>query len=143
MAGRDLEALAQGLREVVSHDYLRYRIRSTGYQAAAQLMVMRTRDTATKSGQHRPGGVYGFRGVPEAHYSAMAKADRPGAVFNELIKGRHERVAVTQCGSCGAYHAGGAGHVCSGGHLTTPRPGAPTPAATGLLERVRRRWPRA
>lgn len=31
LAGRDLEALAQGLREVVDHNYLRYRIRSTGY----------------------------------------------------------------------------------------------------------------
>jgi tryptophanase len=31
LAGRDLEAIAQGLEEVVHHDYLRYRIRSTGY----------------------------------------------------------------------------------------------------------------
>jgi tryptophanase len=31
LAGRDLEAIAQGLAEVVSHDYLRYRIRSTAY----------------------------------------------------------------------------------------------------------------
>jgi tryptophanase len=31
LAGRDLEAVAQGLSEVVEHDYLRYRIRSTGY----------------------------------------------------------------------------------------------------------------
>jgi tryptophanase len=31
LAGRDLEAIAQGLREVVEHDYLRYRVRSTGY----------------------------------------------------------------------------------------------------------------
>jgi tryptophanase len=31
LAGRDLEAIAQGLRECVDHDYLRYRIRSTGY----------------------------------------------------------------------------------------------------------------
>ncbi|MDH5279116.1 MAG: tryptophanase [Actinomycetota bacterium] len=31
LAGRDLEALAQGLQEAVSHDYLRYRIRSTAY----------------------------------------------------------------------------------------------------------------
>ena len=31
LAGRDLEAIAQGLREVVSEDYLRYRTRSTAY----------------------------------------------------------------------------------------------------------------
>ena len=31
LAGRNLEAIAQGLTEVVRHDYLRYRIRSTEY----------------------------------------------------------------------------------------------------------------
>jgi tryptophanase len=31
LAGRDLEAIAEGLAEVVDHDYLRYRIRSTAY----------------------------------------------------------------------------------------------------------------
>ncbi len=31
LAGRDLEAIAQGLTEVVQHDYLRYRTRSTEY----------------------------------------------------------------------------------------------------------------
>ncbi len=35
LAGRDLEAIAQGLREVVQHDYLRYRISSTGYLGEA------------------------------------------------------------------------------------------------------------
>ncbi len=31
LAGRDLEAIAQGLTEAVDHDYLRYRVRSTAY----------------------------------------------------------------------------------------------------------------
>ncbi len=35
LAGRDLEAIAQGLREAVQHDYLRYRIRSTAYLGEA------------------------------------------------------------------------------------------------------------
>jgi tryptophanase len=37
LAGRDLEAIAQGLREIVQHDYLRYRIRSTAYLGDALL----------------------------------------------------------------------------------------------------------
>jgi tryptophanase len=35
LAGRDLEAIAQGLREVVEDDYLRYRVRSTEYLGEA------------------------------------------------------------------------------------------------------------
>jgi len=39
LAGRDLEAIAQGLREVVDHEYLRYRIRSTAYLGDALLQA--------------------------------------------------------------------------------------------------------
>jgi tryptophanase len=35
LAGRDLEAIAQGLREVVDEDYLRYRVASTDYLGEA------------------------------------------------------------------------------------------------------------
>jgi tryptophanase len=37
LAGRDLEAMAAGLREVIADDYLRYRVRSTAYLGEALL----------------------------------------------------------------------------------------------------------
>ena len=50
LAGRDLEAIAQGLREVVDHDYLRYRIRSTAYLGDG----LRARRRADRAAHRRP-----------------------------------------------------------------------------------------
>ena len=64
LAGRDLEAIAQGLREVVDHDYLRYRIRSTGYLGdgltQAGVPVVRA---AVAAALHRPLRAASHRGV--------------------------------------------------------------------------------
>jgi tryptophanase len=66
LAGRDLEAIAQGLREVVQHDYLRYRIGSTAYLGdavhAAGVPVVRP------SGGH---AVYLDAGALLAHVPAL------------------------------------------------------------------------
>ncbi|WP_114906719.1 KTSC domain-containing protein [Ornithinimicrobium murale] len=135
---------ARGARQ---HDIASSWIRSTGYQEQGRMMVMRTKDTWTKGGEHRPGRVYGFRDVPSNHYSAMAKADRPGAVFNDLIKGQHQRVAVDQCGSCGAYYSTDAatGHTCTTGVSTTARRGGSDSRGTAqeASNRLRRLLTRA
>lgn len=133
---------ARGARQ---HDIASSWIRSTGYQEQGQMMVMRTKDTWTKGGAHRPGRIYGFRDVPADHYNILAKADRPGAVFNELIKGQHERVAVGQCGSCGAYYSTDAqtAHACTTGVGTTPRPGIADDTTSVAANRLRRLLTRA
>jgi tryptophanase len=80
LAGYDLEAIAQGLEEVVDEDYLRYRIRSTEYLGdkliAADVPIIRP------SGGH---AIYiDARGllphVPPLHYPGIALA---GALYVE------------------------------------------------------------
>ena len=68
LAGRDLEALAQGLAEAIDHDYLRYRIRSTAYLGEA----------LTAAGIPVVQPIGGPRGLPRR--PCTAAAPRPAAV---------------------------------------------------------------
>ena len=73
LAGRDLEAIAQGLREVVDEDYLRYRIRSTAYLGEA-LDRGRRPDRAA---DRRPRRLHRRAGAAAAH--PAARVPGPGA----------------------------------------------------------------
>jgi tryptophanase len=76
LAGRDLEAIAQGLKEVVSHDYLRYRIRSTEYlgEALQKLGV----PIVVPIGGHAVYLDAGERGLRRAGVAARAAVHLPG-----------------------------------------------------------------
>ena len=86
LAGRDLEAIAQGLREVVDEDYLRYRIRSTAYLgdalAAAGVPVVQP------FGGH---AVYLDARALLPHIPPLA-VPGPGAGGRALRRGRHPRL---------------------------------------------------
>ena len=86
LAGRDLEAIAQGLREVVDEDYLRYRIRSTAYLGEA--LVAAGIPCVQPTGGH---AVYIDAAallphIPPLAYPGQALAVRP------LPRGRHPRL---------------------------------------------------
>ena len=86
MAGRDMEAIAQGLREAVDEDYLRYRITSTAYLGEAL-------DQAGIPVVQPPGGhaIYvDARTLPVPH--PAARVPRPGAGGRALPGGRHPRL---------------------------------------------------
>ena len=74
LSGRDLDAIAQGLKEVVEHDYLRYRTRTVAYLAEAL-------DAAGVPVMQPPGGhaVYldaraALPHIPPLHYPGQALA---------------------------------------------------------------------
>ena len=86
LAGRDLEAIAQGLREVVDEDYLRYRIRSTAYLGDA--LDAAGIPTVRPVGGH---AVYIDARALLPHIRA-ARVPGPGAGRRALPRGRDPRV---------------------------------------------------
>lgn len=84
---------------------------SLGYDSKTQTMVMTT----------QRGDRYGFSMTP-SEFSEVAASRSPGRIFNQMVKGKHDRVQVNQCSGCGRWLSA-QGHVCSG---VTPRPGQPS-----------------
>ena len=123
LAGRDLEAIAQGLREVVDEDYLRYRVASTEYLGEA---LDRAGVPLVKPfGGH---AIYLDARALLPHLDA-ARVPGPGARRRALPRGRHPRLRDRD------------GHVraAAGRHRSHPRRwtssasrsrGARTPRAT-------------
>ena len=86
LAGRDLEAIAQGLREVVDEDYLRYRIRSTAYLGEALDAAGRPARQAVRRPRRLP------RRPRAAAAHPAARVPGPGARRRALPRGRHPRL---------------------------------------------------
>ena len=132
LAGRDLEAIAQGLKEAVDHDYLRYRIRSTAYLSdglqRAGIPVLQPAGRACRL--HRRSGV------PAAHPAAAVSG--PGARGGPLprrrnpqLRDRHGHVRTT---------AGWKRSACGDGPGAPRRPAAHLhPEPHRLRDRDRRR----
>ena len=68
-------------------------IRAAGYEPASGTMVV---TTATHE--------YGYK-VPAAVFSRVRTSKQPGGVFNQLVRGRAQRVEVRQCEKCGRFTA--------------------------------------
>ena len=98
LAGRDLEAMAQGFEEVVDHDYLEYRIRSTQYVGekllAAGISIVRP-----------PGGhaIYIDAGDFCSH---IPRSQFPGQA---LAVGLYRHAGIRSC-EIGSVMFGGEGH---------------------------------
>lgn len=80
-------------------------IDSVGYDEATGTM-------ATRIGAK----LYGHR-VPKALFDKVKDSDRPGALFNQLIK-PSIGAGVSQCGTCGRAHVVNVRHTCPKGHKT-------------------------
>ena len=123
LAGRDLEAIAQGLDEAVDHDYLHYRTRSTAYLG----------EGIQRAGIPIVRPVGGHAVYIDARGAAPARSRR------SATRGRRSSSRSTRPAACAAARSA---RSCSGASPTGPRAprrwsssgsrsrAAPTPRAT-------------
>ena len=95
LAGRDLEAIAQGLREAVDHDYLRYRIRSTAYLGEGLARA----GVPDRAARRRARRVPRRAGAAPAH--PAARVPGPGA-RRRALRRRGASAAARSARSCSA-----------------------------------------
>lgn len=86
-------------------------IEGVSYDDMTGVMTMQTK---------AKGALYGYRTNADV-FDAVATAERPGAVFNELVRSKTPRIDVERCGDCGRFFTADAPHECAApAHL--PRP---------------------
>jgi len=72
-------------------------------------------DPATNTMATRIGNkLYGHK-VSEQFFEAVKTAERPGSVFNRLVRA-HQPAGVIQCGKCGRVSSTAVTHACPTGH---------------------------
>ncbi|MEH0110721.1 hypothetical protein V6N00_13505 [Tersicoccus sp. MR15.9] len=96
-------------------------IAAVGYDRASGIMATQIKDA--KYGDR----TYGHR-VPEEVYQQVKDADRPGTLFNQLVRGA-PRAQVTRCEKCGRFSAVAVGHACASHHKDASGIGAEHTAA--------------
>ena len=134
LAGRDLEAIAQGLSEVVDHDYLRYRIRSTAYLGDA--LVSAGVPVVRPIGGH---AVYVDAGALLPHFPPSAI---PGSHLPSRSTRRAESAPARSAPSCSASGRTARRHPPPSTSSASPSRDAPTPKVTSTTSsRSASTWP--
>lgn len=72
-----------------------------GYDEHAGMMVMTT-----------GGRKYGYH-VDQATFAQVVTSGSPGREYNQLVKGKAERMSVERCGACGHFYSDASGHQCA------------------------------
>lgn len=95
-------------------------VRQVGYDYETGTLVVST-------GSH----VYGYK-APERTYQAIANAYSPGRAYNLFVRGKVQRVDITECEKCGRYSA----QVDGEGHHRCPPSEAPRAAMAARAARI-------